>query len=193
MIKKQILLTSTALLLLSGPLLADSCSDTKLDFTFYGAKDKSYVVTKNTFKSIEIKGDKLEGATATIDLLSIDTSADLSNGKSKWPAMMVKIRDNNTINGLFKKFTKGDGKATAKITKVEEKSIDVEITMNGKTETLKMETKKEGKTTVATGTLDINKFAPEAFKNFAKVCSGFHKGFSHSEIDLILTIPETCK
>jgi hypothetical protein len=191
--KRNILLLSTALLLSSGPLLADTCSDAKIDFTFYGAKDKSYVVTKNTFKSIKITGDKLEGATAEIDLMSLDTSADLNNGKAVWPTAMGIVRDMNTKNGLFKKMTKGEGKAIAKITKVEEKSLDVEITMNGKTETIKMETQKDGDTTVATGKLDIVNFAPDAFANFAKLCAGFHKGFSHSEIDLILTLPKECK
>ena len=191
--KKNILLLSTALLLSGGPLLASTCSDAKVDFTFYGAKDKSYVVTKNTFKTIKITGDKLEGATAEIDLMSVDTSADLNNGAGKWPAAMMKVRDMNTVNGLFKKMTKGDGKATAKVTKVEKDSIDVEITMNGVTKTVKMATKADDKGTVATGKLDIVKFAPDAFKNFAKLCAGFHKGFSHSEIDLVLTLPKECK
>ena len=173
--------------------MAGTCSDAKVDFTFYGAEDKSYVVTKNTFKTITVTGDKLEGAKAEIDLMSIDTSADLSNGDSKWPAAMVKVRDNNTINGLFKKFTKGDGKAIAKITKVNKDSVDVEITMNGVTETINMTTKTEGDTTTASGKLDIVKFAPEAFQNFAKLCAGFHKGKSHSEIDLNFTVPASCK
>ncbi len=191
--KKQILLMTTALLLSGGPLLADSCSDVKLAFTFYGDKDKSYAVTKNKFKDTKISGDKLEGATAIIDLMSIDTSADLKNKDRAWPAAMMKMRDNNTINGLFKKMTKGDGKATATVIKVGDKSLDVEVTLNGKTETITMETKKDGDNTIATGPLDIDKFAPEAFKNFAKLCSGFHYGHSHAIIDLELTIPATCK
>ena len=187
--KKNILLLSTALLLSGGPLLAGSCSDIKVDFTFYGAEDKSYVVTKNTFKDIKITGEKLEGATAEIDLMSLDTSADMSNGKAKWPASMAGLRDTNTKNGLFKKMEKGEGKATAKITKASADALDVEITMNGKTETINMKIK-DG---VASGKLDILKFAPKAFENFAKVCAGFHKGKSHSEIDLNMVIPADCK
>lgn len=194
MIRKTLALASL-ITLGATSLVAGNCSTLAVDFTFYGAPDKSYVVKKNTFKTITptFTGDKLEGATAEIDLMSLDTSADMNNGAATWPPAMGKIRDNNTKNGLFGKFAKGEGKAMAKIAKVNADSVDVEITMNGVTETINMATKTEGDTTVASGKLDIIKFAPEAFKNFVAVCAGFHKGKTHSEIDIHFTVPATCK
>jgi len=193
--KKYSLLLASMLTIGATSIVAGNCSDVKVDFTFYGAEDKSYVVAKNTFKDIKatFTDDKLEGATAEIDLMSIDTSADMNNGKATWPDAMAKVRDNNTKNSLFGKFTKDKGKAQAKIVKVNADSVDVEISMNGVTEKITMKTKTEGDTTTASGKLDVIKFAPEAWKTFSSVCKGFHKGKSWSEIDLNFHVPSSCK
>ena len=179
----------------SSSLMATNCSDLKVGFDFFGAPDNSYVVKNNTFATMTptFKDDKLQGATVEIDLLSIDTSADLNNGKAQWPKAMIKIRNMNTKNKLFGGFTAGDGKAKAKIIKVSNGALDLEVTMNGKTETIAMTTKIDGDKMVATGKLDINKFAPEAFVTFAKTCAGFHKGASNPEITVHFVVPATCK
>ena len=73
-------------------LFAGQCEDNfNVHFTFFGAPNKSYVVEKNTFKKItsNFPKSKLKGASATIDLMSLDTSADMNNGKAKWPASMA--------------------------------------------------------------------------------------------------------
>ncbi|NKQ40360.1 MAG: hypothetical protein HF962_02175 [Sulfurovum sp.] len=194
--KKQTLVLASVLALGTTTLMAGNCSTLKVGFTFFGAPDKSYVVKDNTFKTITptFTGDKLEGATAVIDLMTLDTSADMNNGPTaKWPAAMATVRDNNTRNGLFKKFKAGDGKAMAKIAKVNADSVDVEIAMNGVTETINMKTKTEGDMTVATGKLDIIKFAPVAFKSFETICRGFHKGKTNSEIEISFAVPAACK
>lgn len=193
--KKYSLLLASMLTLGATNMVAGNCSDVKVDFTFYGAEDKSYIVVKNTFKEINatFTNDKLEGATAEIDLMSIDTSADMNNGKATWPDAMATVRDNNTKNAFFGKFAKDKEKAQAKIVKVDGDSIEVEITMNGVTEKITMKTKTEGDTTTASGKLDVAKFAPEAWKTFANVCKGFHKGKSWSEIDLNFHVPSSCK
>jgi len=170
-----------------------NCSDVKVDFTFYGAPDKSYIVTKNTFKNITASGTSLEGISVEIDLMSIDTSADLNNGSAKWPAAMATVRDNNTKNSFFKKMKKGDGKVSAKVVKIVDGSADIEITMNGLTETVAFKTKTEGDRTVGTGTVDVAKFAPDAWKAFATVCKGFHKGMSHPEQEITFSVPTSCK
>lgn len=190
--KKQILVVAAAMLG-SNALMAGACSDLKLDFTFYGSPDNSYVVTKNTFKTIKADGDTLAGATVEIDLMSIDTSADLNNGSAKWPAAMATVRDNNTKNSFFKKMKKGDGKVSAKVVKIVDGSADIEITMNGLTETVAFKTKTEGDRTVGTGTVDVAKFAPDAWKAFATVCKGFHKGMSHPEQEITFSVPTSCK
>lgn len=193
--KKYSLILATMMTLGVTSIVAGNCSGVKVDFTFYGAADKSYVVTKNTFKEIKTAfvDDNLEGATAEIDLMSIDTSADPSNGKAKWAGALLKVRDINTKNSFFGKFGKDKGKAHAKIVKVNADSIDVEISMNGVTEKITMNTKTEGETTSASGKLDVAKFAPEAWKTFSNVCKGFHKGKSWSEIDLNFHVPSSCK
>jgi len=190
--KKQILVVAAAMLG-SNALMAGACSDLKLDFTFYGSPDNSYVVTKNTFKTIKADGDTLAGATVEIDLMSIDTSADLNNGSAKWPAAMATVRDNNTKNAFFKKMKAGDGKVTAKVAKVDGDKVTVEITMNGKTETVEMTSKAEGDRTVVTGKVDVSKFAPDAWKSFATVCKGFHKGASNPEQEITFSVPAACK
>ena len=179
----------------SSSLMATNCSDLKVGFDFFGAPDNSYVVKNNTFKTITptFKDDKLEGATVEIDLMSVDTSADMNNGAATWPPAMAGVRDNNTKNALFGKFTAGEGKVKAKIVKVSNGALDLEVTMNGKTEIIAMTTKIDGDKMAATGKLDINKFAPKAFVTFAKTCAGFHKGASNPEITVHFAVPATCK
>ncbi len=189
--RKSILMASM-LALGSSVLQAGGC-DAKVEFTFYGAKDNSYIVAKNTFTSVKVTGDKLEGATAEIDLLSIDTGADLNNGKAKWPAAMAVVRDNNTKNAFFKKMGKDKGKATAKVVKVDGGNAEVEVTMNGVTEKITMALKTEGDTTTASGKLDVAKFDAAAWKSFSTVCKGFHKGASNSVVDLSFSVPASCK
>ncbi|MFY4753935.1 hypothetical protein ACOTV2_09175 [Aliarcobacter butzleri] len=49
---KKVVISTLGLALMTSSLYAGVCSDKlKYDFTFYGAEDKSYVVTKNTFKT----------------------------------------------------------------------------------------------------------------------------------------------
>ncbi|MCH9814018.1 MAG: YceI family protein [Epsilonproteobacteria bacterium] len=192
---KESFLLASILTIGTSSVFAQNCTDVKVDFTFYGAPDKSYIVTKNTFTDIKATfvADKLEGATAQINLLSIDTSADLNNKGAQWPPAMAKVRDNNTKNSLFKKYTTQTGKATAKVLKVNKESVDVEITMNGVTEKISMATKTEDDTTTASGKLDIAKFGPKAWQSFEKICKGFHRGKSWSEVDLNFYVPSSCK
>ncbi len=184
--------------LLSSSLFAGVCEDgLKYDFTFYGAKDKSYVVTKNTFKSAKsvFPNGKLLNATLDIDAFSLDTSADLSNGKAKWPASMAKVRNNNTVNNFFKKFTKDVGKINAKITKVGDKEITVDIKMNGVTKSIAFAYEVKEDKIFAKAPLDVLDFnTQDAWKQFGRVCTmGFHKGKSWSTIDVYFTLPSSCK
>lgn len=184
--------------LLSSSLYAGVCSDgLKFDFTFFGAKDKSYVVTKNTFKSSksDFPKEKLLNATLDIDAFSLDTSADMSNGKAKWPASMAKVRDNNTINNFFKKFTTDAGKINAKITKVTDKEIIVDIKMNGVTKSIPFAYEVKDGNIEAKAPLNVLDFKTDAaWKQFEKVCSMvFHKGKSWSTIDIFFKVPASCK
>ena len=191
---KTIILTS--LLLTNTTLFANNCSDKfTLDFTFFGATDKSYVVKKNKFKTIKstFPFGKLENASIEIDLLSIDTSEDLNNGTRKWPISMAKVRDMNIKNGLFKVFTIDPKKAIAKITKVNANSVNIDIKINGVTQNINMTTTIDADTLEASGKLDVAKFSSKAWNKFSTICRGFHKGKSWSEIDVFFTVPASCK
>ncbi len=195
--KKLSLLASVAVL--STSLYAGKCSDgLKVDFTFFGAPDKSYVVTKNTFKTIKatFPSEKLLNATVEIDAKSIDTSADMSKGKlpGKWPASMAKLRNNNTINNFFNKFEKDPAKVGAKIVKVEADKLTVAVTMNGVTKELPFTYKVEGDVLKAQGKIDALAFnTSAAWTKFTTVCKGFHQGKSWSELDVFFEVPASCK
>ncbi len=194
---KKSIITLVGAGLLANSLYAGNCVDKlKYDFTFYGAMDKSYVVTKNTFKKAtsNFPNGKLLNATLSIDALSIDTSADLSNGKAKWPAAMANVRNMNTANNFFKKFDKDIGKIDVKIVKVADASMDVEFKMNGVTKVIPFAYKVEGDMIKASGKLDVLAFnTQKAWTQFSMVCKGFHKGKSWNELDVFFEVPASCK
>ncbi len=194
---KKTIITLVGAGLLANSLFAGICEDKlKYDFTFYGAADKSYVVTKNTFKKAisNFPSGKLLNATLSIDALSLDTSADLSNGAGQWPSSMAMVRNNNTVNNFFKKFDKDIGKIDVKIVKVGASSMDVEVKMNGVTKVLPFSYKEEGGMIKANGKLDILAFGTnKAWTQFSAVCRGFHKGKSWNELDVFFEVPASCK
>lgn len=194
---KKTVLSLGLISMLTSTLYANTCSDSlKYDFTFYGASDKSYIVTKNTFKKAtsDFPKNKLLNATLNIDALSLDTSADLSNGKAKWPASMAGLRNNNTINNFFKKFDKDIGKIDLKIIKISASTIDVEFKMNGVKKVIPFSYKKESNLIKANGKLDILAFnTSKAWDRFSAVCRGFHKGESWSELDINFEVSASCK
>ncbi|MDK2063381.1 YceI family protein [Aliarcobacter butzleri] len=194
---KKVVISTLGLALMTSSLHAGVCSDKlKYDFTFYGAEDKSYVVTKNTFKTAtsNFPSEKLLNATLNIDTFSIDTSADLNNGAAKWPAAMVTVRNNNISNNFFKLFEKDAGKVDVKIVKIAANSMDVEFKMNGVTKVIPFAYKTEGDTIKATGKLDVLAFGVDkAWAQFTAVCKSFHHGKSWNEIDINFEVPASCK
>ncbi|MDN5086298.1 YceI family protein [Aliarcobacter butzleri] len=194
---KKVVISTLGLALMTSSLYAGVCSDKlKYDFTFYGAEDKSYVVTKNTFKTAtsNFPSEKLLNATLNIDAMSIDTHADMSNVKAQWPAAMATVRDNNIRNSFFKIFEKDAGKVDVKIVKVGESSMDVEFKMNGVTKVIPFAYKTEGDTIKATGKLDVLAFGVDkAWAQLSAVAKPFHHGKSWSEIDINFEVPASCK
>ncbi|MFW2600222.1 YceI family protein [Aliarcobacter butzleri] len=194
---KKVVISTLSLALMASSLYAGVCSDKlKYDFTFYGAEDKSYVVTKNTFKTAtsNFPSERLLNATLNIDAFSIDTSADLNNGVAKWPAAMVTVRNNNISNNFFKLFEKDAGKVDVKIVKIAANSMDVEFKMNGVTKVIPFSYKTEGDTIKATGKLDVLAFGVDkAWAQFSAVCKSFHHGKSWNEIDINFEVPASCK
>lgn len=191
------ILSIGAVALLATSLQAGKCSDgLKFDFTFFGAPDKSYVVTKNTFSKFVAKfpGNKLKGATLSIDGTSIDTSADLSNLKTKWSPAMVKIRNMNIKNHFFNKFAKDKAKVDAKIVKVSAKQIVANIAINGVKKDVAFSYKKAGNVLQAVGKLELNDFGLQGvWSTFSKICRPYHHGKSWSEVEVHFEVPASCK
>lgn len=194
---KKTVVSTLGIMLMTSSLYAGVCSDKlKYDFTFYGAEDKSYVVTKNTFKTAtsNFPSEKLLNATLSIDAMSIDTSADMSNLKAQWPAAMAIVRDNNIKNSFFKLFEKDAGKVDVKIVKVDTNSMDLEFNMNGVTKVIPFNYKVDGDTIKANGKLDILAFGVDkAWNQLSNIARAFHHGKSWSEIDVNFEVPASCK
>ena len=165
-------------------------------FTFnvtgYGAKDKSYVVSNITFKKFDIKSKgQLLGTTLSFDPLSIDTSKDMNNGQGgEWPAAFAAVRNGNITNGFFNNLAK-KGNVTAEVVAVNAKDVDVKVTLNGVSKTVKMVYSIDDKGMLsAKGKIDLLDFsASDAFKKFEEVCTAaFHQGKTWSEIGLNFTL-----
>lgn len=164
-------------------------------FTAYGAPDKSYVVSKNTFKKFDLASStgKLLGASIDIDATTVDTSNDLNNGVGgEWHVSLAGVRNGNVVNGLFNNFV-NPGKVSAKIAAIHKDKIELAVTMNGQTKNIPMAYRvAEGKLS-AEGTLEILDFgASEAFKKFAAICTNaWHKGKSWSDVKIEFSVPVT--
>ncbi|WP_415889255.1 YceI family protein [Neptuniibacter sp. SY11_33] len=161
-------------------------------FTAYGAKDKSYVVTQNTFKTYELASEsgKLLGATIEIDATSLDTSKDMNNGGGGlWPENLAQVRNGNVVNGLFNNFA-NPGKISGKISAIDKAAVSLDLTMNGETRTISMPYSIAEGSLSAKGTLDILDFnAADAFKMFSNICRSWHKGKSWSDVDIMFSVP----
>jgi len=192
--------------LLSTAVWANSCTYTpdeksfKFSFTAFGAPDKSYIVTKNTFKKYQLASatGKLEGATIDIDSTSLDTSNDLNNGKGgTWDPALANIRNMNVVTGLFKNFAT-PGKITAKIEKIQGNDLQLAVTMNDVTKVIPMKITEKNGHLQAKGTLDIIKDfnGGSAFEKFGRICTqAFHQGKTWTDVDIEFEVDakKSCK
>ncbi|WP_232417864.1 YceI family protein [Methyloversatilis thermotolerans] len=165
----------------------------KFDFTAYGAKDKSYVVSKNTFNKFELASasGRLLGATIDIDAASVDTSHDLNNGSGgQWPPTFPAIRNGNVVNGLFRNFA-NPGRIAAKVSAIDARQLKLDVTMNGVTRAVPMSYKVADGVLSAEGKLDILDFnGAEAFRKFEALCTvAWHKGKSWTDVAIFFTVP----
>jgi len=193
--KKTLFVVAT---LLAANVAQASCDFTpdqagfSYSFTAYGAKDKSYVVTQNTFTKYEVASasGKLLGATIDIDATSVDTSKDMNNGGGGlWPDNLAAVRNGNVVNGLFNNFA-NPGKISGKISAIDKEKVSLDLTMNGETRTIAMPYSVSEGALSAKGTLDILDFnGAEAFKQFAAICRSWHKGKSWSDVDITFSVP----
>lgn len=162
-------------------------------FTGYGAEEKAYAVSNNTFRSYELASEsgKLLGATIEIDATTVDTSADLNNGLGgEWPPSIPPLRSLNIVNGLFNNFA-NPGKIQGEIAAISPEAIDVAVTMNEVTQTIPMSYVVKDGVLSAEGQLDILAFdGAEAFKQFEAICTAvWHQGKSWTEVDISFSVP----
>lgn len=194
---KKKLIVLTMLILGVTSLHADTCSDgLKFNFTFFGGANKEYVVTKNTFNTYKssFPAGKLQNATLDIDAFSIETKADMNNINAKWPASMATLRNNNTKNNFFKKFTKNAGKINVKVVKVGSADMTLAFSMNGVTKNIPFTYSVSNGTINAKGKLNVLDFKTDtAWKAFSMICKGFHHGKSWETIDIFFSVPASCK
>jgi hypothetical protein len=129
---------------------------------------------KGTFDKIAFVAGKncLEGAEVIINKHSVDT---------KNPG-----RD-DTLDQFF--FSKLKGDIKAKVLKVDEKTLDVAVTMNGVTKTVPFHyTKKDGRIE-AKGVIDLFDFsASDALSSIAKACYDKHAGKTWNDVELEFVI-----
>lgn len=162
-------------------------SGAKIDVVGYKNKVRTAVpltFTKVDFKFNKTKGsakDVLMGATATVDLSSIDTK--------------IVLRNNNIKNKFFAHLAKQE--TTGKITKVKgnDKSgtLTMEIMFNGVMKKVDMKYEVKGDKLTAMGKVDFDKDfkAKKAYTTFAedKLIKGLHGGVSYSDIDVGFEVP----
>ena len=134
---------------------------------------------KGTFDKIAFVAGKncLDGAEVIINKHSVDTK---NPGRDK------------TLDEFF--FSKLRGDIKAKVLKVNEKTLDVAVTMNGVTKTVPFTyTKKDG-VIEAKGVIDIFDFgANSALASIAKACYDKHQGKTWNDVELSFTIDNKTK
>jgi hypothetical protein len=163
----------------------------QFSMTTYAAEDKSYKITGMTFTDFTVNSPEnaLNGTSIEVKLASLNSTADLNNGKGgMWPESMAPIRDNNVINGFIKKLTENET-ATAKIVGVSESDVDLEVNLNGVTKVLIMPYSITEGVLTASASADVLDFnAAEAFKNLEQLCAGYHYGKTWSDVDLSFSV-----
>ncbi|BCD67844.1 YceI family protein [Nitratiruptor sp. YY09-18] len=170
---RKLLLTIAAAAL----LLAGECSLENLTWTAYKTPLKLGV--KGTFGKIAfIKGkDCLDGAEVKINKHSVDT-----NNPDR----------DKTLDQYF--FAKLRGDIIAKVLKVDEKTLDVVITLNGVTKKIPFYyTKKDG-VIKAKGVIDILDFQGNSvLRSIANACYKKHQGKTWNDVTLEFTINNKTK
>ncbi len=162
----------TIIALTTVALFAGECSLQSLTWTAFKTPLKLGV--KGTFDKISFtKGkDCLKGANVTIDKQSVDTK---NPGRDK------------TLDQFF--FSKLKGNIEAKLLNVNEKTLDVAITLNGITKIVPFfYTNKDGVIT-AKGVIDIFDFqGDKALRSIAKACFDKHQGKTWNDVSLQFVI-----
>lgn len=184
---KKLFFGFVALLLFSGTVFAVTLdmNQAKVEWTAFKTKEKAPV--KGSFSEIQYKFGKktdnltqiLEGATATINGLSVDLGDSLKNENVK-KYFFMKLNKQDSIKVTFKNVIEGEGKG----------SLLATVRMNGKNVKVPMQYEIKDGIFEVQGVMDILEFgAMEAFKALAIHCHDFHEGLTWTQVEIKFSAP----
>ncbi|MCE3039755.1 YceI family protein [Helicobacter anatolicus] len=185
--RKKILSNILALSLLSSLSFAATLdiNQAKTKWTAYKTSEK--VAVSGTFNDIKYKFGKkqnsiaeiLEGATATINPLSVNLNDEVKNTNVR-ESFFAKFAKSDMIKVTFRNVIEGKDQG----------SILASVNMNGKTVKVPMQYSIKDGVLEAKGILDILEFgAKEAFKSLATTCHDLHSGLTWSQVEISFSAP----
>lgn len=183
---KKFLLSIMALGFFCGFLYATSLDTTQAKVKWTAYKTVQKVPVSGSFTDIQYKFKKgenismiLEGASASINPLSVDLGDSVKNDNVK-NHFFAKFNKQEAIKVTFKNVIEGENQG----------SILANVKMNGKNVKVPMQyTIKDG-VLEAKGILDIMEFgASEAFKSLATLCHDLHNGLTWTQVEISFSAP----
>ncbi|MFI5390529.1 MAG: YceI family protein [Bacteriovoracales bacterium] len=190
---KKLFLLISLLVFLPFSTFAKTCTFTtnpkniKVTWTAYKTPQK--VAVNGTFEDIKFEGpmsgksidEIVKSSTFLIKTDSVDSKD--------------KARDMKIAQFFFKKMT-GEAAISGKVTSMDKETINLEITMNGKSVTVPMSYKIKKSKLSAKGELDVLNFGmEESLKSITQACSEKHEKKTWSEVGLALqaSFKKSCK
>ena len=185
---KKLLLSSIAITLLSTSLFSKECVAIKsvaIGWTSY--KTMAKIGVSGTFKNVKLTTSKehsniqnaLVGTSVQLNMANIDAKA--------------AIKTTNILKFFAPKLA--SQAIDAKIVKVSEKSLDLAITLNGKTKIVPMSYTLDGGVMLAKGVIDARDFTmSDALKNLNSNVAGHkNKGWLDIAINFELIYEDSCR
>lgn len=176
-------LTTLAMLTAYGATL--DLTQAKATWTAFKTSEK--VPVSGSFGDIKYKFGKgkdtiaqaLEGATATINALSVDLGDETKNANVK-EYFFAKFPKKDIIKVTFKNVIEANNKG----------SILATINMNGKSVKVPMQFEIKEGMFEATGVIDIMQFGlMDAFKSLATFCHDLHEGLTWTQVEVSFSAP----
>jgi hypothetical protein len=190
---KKLFLLISLLVFLPFSTFAKTCTFTTnpkdIKVTWTAFKTPKKVAVNGTFRDIKFDGP-MSGN-------SIDEILKSSSFLIKTDAVDTKdaARDVKVAQFFFKKMT-GEATISGKVTSMDKETINLEITMNGKTLEVPMSYKIKKSKLSAKGELDVLNFGmDESLKSINQACSDLHEKKTWSDVGLSLeaTFKKSCK
>ena len=185
---KTLLLAPLGALLLSSVLNAKECVNIEtLNIGWTSYKTMAKIGVSGTFNDVKLTKSK---DTSNVKAALVGTSVELNVENIDAKAA---IKTSNILKFFAPKLASKKIKAT--IVKVNEKTLDLQIALNGKTQTVPMKYTLDGGVMLASGVIDARDFALEsALENLnANVAGHKNKGWLDIDINFELVYNNKCK